>query len=106
MHRITRPGSALKVVAFAGLVFISSAAASVANPIPQMTPFPAARDHVLVRGPYCKDHRTCTAAVRAWCNGTHPGADRDNDKIPCENICKSRAQVRKIARKLGCAKGS
>ena len=52
----------------------------------------------------CKEYRSCSAAVKAWCAGRHPGADRDKDKIPCENVCKSLKQSRKEARKLGCKK--
>ena len=52
----------------------------------------------------CKSYRTCAQAVKAWCEGRHNGADRDDDKIPCENVCKSRKQSREEARKIGCKK--
>ena len=52
----------------------------------------------------CKDYKTCAEAVRNWCAGKHNGADRDGDKIPCENVCKSRKQSRDEARKIGCTK--
>ena len=52
----------------------------------------------------CKDYKTCSAAVKNWCAGKHHGADRDGDKIPCENVCKSRKQARAEARKIGCKK--
>ena len=32
----------------------------------------------------CKSYSSCRQAVTAWCAGHHPGADRDNDGIPCE----------------------
>lgn len=50
----------------------------------------------------CKDFRNCREAVIAWCAGQHPRADGDNDGIPCENVCKSRAEVVKIMDEIGC----
>ena len=35
----------------------------------------------------CRAYSSCQQAVEAWCAGSHPGADRDNDGIPCENVC-------------------
>ena len=52
----------------------------------------------------CKDYRSCREAVIAWCEGKHPRADGDKDGIPCENVCKSRAQVEKIQKEIGCRK--
>lgn len=49
----------------------------------------------------CKAMRSCREAVQAWCNG-YKGADRDDDGIPCENVCKSKAQVDKIKVEIGC----
>ena len=48
----------------------------------------------------CKDYSSCREAVRAWINGQHPRADRDNDGIPCENVCRSRRQVKRIIKQL------
>ena len=50
----------------------------------------------------CKSYRICAAAVKAWCAGRHNSADRDGDRIPCENVCKSLKQARREARKIGC----
>lgn len=50
----------------------------------------------------CKSYRNCEQAVRAWCAGNHPGADRDNDGIPCENVCRSKAEVDRIRSQIGC----
>ena len=50
----------------------------------------------------CKDYRRCAEAVKAWCTGQHPRADRDRDGIPCENVCKSRAQVKAALIDVGC----
>jgi len=50
----------------------------------------------------CKDYSNCRQAVIAWCAGEHPRADGDG--IPCENVCKSKAQVDKIMKEIGCNK--
>ena len=50
----------------------------------------------------CKSYSTCRQAVIAWCEGRHPGADRDDDGIPCENVCKSRSAVMAIMNEIGC----
>ncbi|MCQ8782860.1 hypothetical protein [Mangrovibrevibacter kandeliae] len=52
----------------------------------------------------CKSYRTCREAVVAWCAGRHPGADGDSDGIPCENVCRSRAEVAAIMREIGCSR--
>lgn len=49
----------------------------------------------------CKQVSSCEAAVALWCNG-YSGADRDNDGIPCENVCHSVAQVEEIKSRQGC----
>ncbi|UHD47906.1 hypothetical protein LUX29_18240 [Aureimonas altamirensis] len=36
-----------------------------------------------------------------WCDG-YSGADRDNDGIPCENVCRSKAEVDEIREEIGC----
>jgi len=52
----------------------------------------------------CRDYATCREAVIAWCAGKHPGADRDRDGIPCENVCRSRADVVAIMAEIGCSR--
>ncbi len=52
----------------------------------------------------CKSYSNCREAVVAWCAGTHPRADGDNDGIPCENICRSRAEVVAIMAEIGCSR--
>lgn len=52
----------------------------------------------------CKSYATCREAVTAWCAGQHNGADRDGDGIPCENVCRSRADVVAIMAELGCSR--
>ncbi len=49
----------------------------------------------------CKAASTCKEAVEMWCNG-YSGADRDNDGIPCENVCRSKKQVEVIQKQIGC----
>lgn len=51
----------------------------------------------------CKAASTCREAVEMWCNG-YSGADRDNDGIPCETVCRSRQQVEAIQKEIGCKK--
>lgn len=52
----------------------------------------------------CTDYTTCRQAVIAWCAGNHPGADRDKDGIPCENVCRSLAEVVAIMAEIGCSR--
>lgn len=52
----------------------------------------------------CADYRNCRQAVVAWCGGLHPRADGDGDGIPCENVCRSRAQVIAIMNEIGCSR--
>lgn len=49
----------------------------------------------------CKAVSSCREAVEMWCGG-YAGADRDDDGIPCENVCTSKAQVDKIKKEIGC----
>lgn len=51
----------------------------------------------------CKAASTCKEAVEMWCNG-YSGADRDNDGIPCENVCRSKKQVEAIQKQTGCGR--
>lgn len=50
----------------------------------------------------CKSYRKCEQAVKEWCAGRHPGADRDGDGIPCENVCPTLSKVKKIKKRIGC----
>lgn len=52
----------------------------------------------------CKSYSNCREAVIAWCAGSHPRADGDNDGIPCENVCSSRAEVVAIMAEIGCSR--
>jgi len=50
----------------------------------------------------CGGYSSCAEAVKAWCSGRHPGADRDRDGIPCENVCRSKQQVMGERQKINC----
>ncbi|WP_245410643.1 hypothetical protein [Notoacmeibacter marinus] len=52
----------------------------------------------------CTDYANCRQAVENWCAGRHARADGDNDGIPCENVCTSRAEVQAIMAEIGCAR--
>jgi len=49
----------------------------------------------------CKKMRDCKDAVVHWCSG-EAIRDKDNDGIPCENVCRNKAQVDQIRREIGC----
>ncbi|MDF2809907.1 MAG: calcium-binding protein [Microvirga sp.] len=58
---------------------------------------------IIVSGPAhaftCKAAKSCAEAVEEWCGGYY-GADRDDDGIPCENVCRSLAQVAKLKKQI------
>lgn len=47
----------------------------------------------------CKAAKSCAEAVQMWCEG-YDAADRDDDGIPCENVCKSKKQVDALMKKI------
>lgn len=47
----------------------------------------------------CKAAKSCAEAVKMWCEG-YTAADRDDDGIPCENVCKSKKQVKALMKKI------
>lgn len=47
----------------------------------------------------CKAAKSCAEAVQMWCEG-YAAADRDDDGIPCENVCKSKKQVDALMKKI------
>ncbi|HEY8382481.1 MAG TPA: hypothetical protein VIL09_10050 [Microvirga sp.] len=49
----------------------------------------------------CKAAQSCEEAVRMWCDG-YGRADADDDGIPCENVCRSLAQVEAIKARIDC----
>ncbi|MFD2236623.1 excalibur calcium-binding domain-containing protein [Aureimonas populi] len=53
------------------------------------------------RRPSCQTVSSCREAVILWCDG-YSRADGDNDGIPCENVCRSLAEVDEIRAEIGC----
>ena len=79
---------------------------AVAAPSPQAPPEPTApisRAEPLLaqRARTCKQVGSCREAVILWCSG-YSRADGDNDGIPCENVCRSKAEVDRIREEIGC----
>ncbi|WP_235890604.1 hypothetical protein [Martelella alba] len=62
------------------------------------TPIPNDLVH-LAAGWSCKMATSCADAVRHWCGGYSRG---DGDGIPCENVCSSLSEVRRIRSQIGC----
>ena len=56
---------------------------------------------ILAQRRSCRSARSCREAVEMWCGG-YARADGDNDGVPCETVCRSRAQVAEIRRAIGC----
>jgi len=56
---------------------------------------------ILAQRQSCKSASSCQEAVEMWCGG-YRRADADGDGTPCENVCRSRAQVDKIRQEIGC----
>jgi hypothetical protein len=73
-------------------------------PLYLVTLFAIASSAESVAAASCKSYSSCREAVIAWCAGSHPRADGDNDGIPCENVCRSRAEVQAIMAEIGCAR--
>ena len=92
-------------MAFTAIMMAALAPSSALAASGPMTPFPnSALPSLVLKVRTCKSYRNCAAAVRSWCAGRHPRADRDNDGIPCENVCRSRRQVVSIMKKIGCSR--
>jgi len=49
----------------------------------------------------CRQVSSCREAVILWCGG-YRRADADDDGIPCENVCRSLAQVEAIKKEIDC----
>jgi hypothetical protein len=49
----------------------------------------------------CRAVSSCREAVILWCGG-YRRADTDDDGIPCENVCRSLAQVEAIKKEIDC----
>lgn len=80
-------------------VLISGSSSAVAMNLPLTKPTGIGMVQLIVT---CKSYSNCEQAVRNWCAGAHPRADGDGDGIPCENVCRSRQQVREIEQEIEC----
>ncbi|WP_157755588.1 excalibur calcium-binding domain-containing protein [Neomegalonema perideroedes] len=49
----------------------------------------------------CKAAKSCAEAVELWCGG-YARADRDGDGVPCENLCRGKAQADEIRAGRAC----
>ncbi|MDD2869089.1 excalibur calcium-binding domain-containing protein [Neomegalonema sp.] len=49
----------------------------------------------------CKAAKSCAEAVELWCGG-YSRADRDKDGVPCENLCRGKAQADEIRAGRAC----
>tara|TARA_B100000378_G_scaffold220910_1_gene184330 strand:+ start:288 stop:569 length:282 start_codon:yes stop_codon:yes gene_type:complete len=85
------------------LLFVLAFAGAPVNPaFPMSEPMtPAVLPIEQAAGWSCARASSCAEAVRQWCNG-YRRADGDNDGIPCENVCRSLAEVRRIRGQIGC----
>lgn len=83
------------------LVLLVSGNGALAADVPRGTPWTEKSPAVLPVRLTCKSASTCYDAVVLWCGGYY-GADRDQDGIPCETVCSSRAEVQAIEAEIGC----
>lgn len=91
-------------IAAAGLLAVCTAAAGGTGEDPARIPPTNERGGTLQMaqgGRSCRAVSTCREAVVLWCGG-YSRADADDDGIPCENVCRSRAQVDAIKDEIGC----
>lgn len=90
------------IAALAAMTMVGPATAT-GNSLDQ--PAKSSVDHVkgfmMAQRRSCSAASTCQEAVEMWCGG-YSGADRDRDGIPCESVCRSKAQVDKIRQQIGC----
>lgn len=89
-------------LAITSLVFLFCNFSTLANPVFQSPWIKQTAELPIVKIASCKSYNTCQQAVINWCAGRHNRADGDGDGIPCENVCRSRAQVIEIMRRIGC----
>ena len=89
-------------LALLALLALLAAATHLAPPAAHATPAaePGLAPIILAQRT-CGEARSCREAVIMWCNG-YRRADGDGDGIPCERVCRSRAQVNEIRAQIGC----
>ncbi|WP_335645693.1 excalibur calcium-binding domain-containing protein [Microvirga ossetica] len=59
------------------------------------------KEFIVAQRRSCSAASTCQEAVEMWCGG-YSGADRDRDGIPCESVCRSKAQVDRTKQQISC----
>lgn len=92
----------LRLLLFVACSFVPAVTALSAEPDMSAFSIPSLSGQVMpVAGWTCSRASNCAEAVRAWCGG-YRRADGDSDGIPCENVCRSRAEVRRIRQQIGC----
>ncbi|WAJ31187.1 excalibur calcium-binding domain-containing protein [Antarcticirhabdus aurantiaca] len=95
----------MKIIAVLALLASATAQPSHAPSAPAEPSGPSVREQFesyrVAQRRSCKAASTCEEAVRMWCDG-YAGADRDKDGIPCESVCRSKAQVDEIKAAIGC----
>lgn len=52
-----------------------------------------------VHAKVCKKYRSCAEVIADFPDGKFGRKDGDGDGIPCENVCRSKKQVRELLRK-------
>ncbi|WP_084327540.1 excalibur calcium-binding domain-containing protein [Salinarimonas rosea] len=108
------PARIARQIALAGLLAGAALAGAAAAESPGFralsTPIPSLEGRsvptqgapiVLAQRRTCRSARSCREAVEMWCGG-YRRADGDGDGIPCESVCRSRAQVEEIRSAIGC----
>ncbi len=48
----------------------------------------------------CKAYRSCAEVIADYPDGKFGRKDGDQDGIPCENVCRSKKQVRELLKKV------
>ncbi len=94
----------LDALALAGLIVLGSggsvgAIGGVNQGAPSMSA-QRVKEILMAQRRSCQTVSTCEEAVQMWCGG-YGRADRDNDGIPCENVCRSLSQVETITSRIG-----
>jgi hypothetical protein len=94
-----------KMIRVMAAVLALSAQAAAAPSPPALPAEPSAMSPaeplLAQRARTCKQVSSCREAVILWCSG-YSRADGDDDGIPCENVCRTKAEVDRIREEIGC----
>lgn len=52
----------------------------------------------------CKQYRSCADVIADYPSGRFGARDRDRDGIPCENVCRSLEQVKRLLKSISGSK--